>query len=146
MGAELAGESDYAVARAREANQLAEQLVEALDLSLELNGPLREAALELERVEPPAQEEPFQLGDVLLPEVLAELDRVGIPRSYLFEDFGLIETAANPIGEFADALAALEEEDRQYSETLRRQLGEGSLFIQEDEEMPGGGAPVPAGG
>lgn len=50
---------------------------------------------------------------------------------------------ADPIEVFADALSALEEGDRIFSETLRRQLEEGSLFVEEEEEMPGGGTPLP---
>lgn len=145
MGAEMEGEDEHAAARLREAGQLAEQLAQALELSVELNGPLREALFGLERVEPPAQEETVRLGDVLPADALAELERTGIPRDYLFGDTGLIEfggPGSDPIGAFADGLAALEEEDRRYVETLRRQLDEGSLFIEEEDEMPGGGAPV----
>jgi hypothetical protein len=149
MGAEMEGEDEHAAARLREAGQLAGQLAQSLELSLELNGPLREALLELEWVEPPpAQEERVRLGDVLPADALAELERVGIPRDYLFGDTGLIEVGgqgSDPIEAFADGLSALEEGDRVFSETLRRQLQEGSLFVEEEEEMPGGGAPLPAG-
>lgn len=146
MGAEMEGEDEYAAARLREAGQLADQLAQALEFSLELNSPLREALAELERVEPPIQDESVKLGDVLPADALAEIERAGIPRDYLFEDSGRIEVdgrIADPIEAFADALSAIEEGDRIFSETLRRQLEEGSLFVEEEEEMPGGGTPLP---
>lgn len=146
MGAELEGEDEYAVARLREAEELAEQLAQALDLSVELNGPLREALFEPERVEPPTLEESVRLGDVLPADALAEIERTGIERDYLFGVNSMIEvdeSAADPIEAFSDALAALEEGDRTFSETLRRQLDEGSLFIEEAEEMPEEGMPFP---
>jgi hypothetical protein len=98
-------------------------------------------------VEPPAQEERARLGDVLPAAALAELYRAGVPRGYVFGDLGLIEAggpALDPIEAFADALVGLEDGDRLHAETLRRQLDEGSLFVAEDEEMPGGGAPLSA--
>jgi hypothetical protein len=146
MGAEMEGEDEYAAARLQEAEQLAEQLAQALEFSVELNGPLREALFELQRVEPLTLEESVRLGDVLPADALAEIERAGIERDYLFGESGLIEvdeSAADPIDAFSDALAALEEGDSTFSETLRRQLDEGSLFIEEAEEMPGGGMPLP---
>lgn len=147
MGAEMAGEDGYAAIRLREAGQFAEQLAQSLELSAELSGPLREALLGLERVEPPGREEQVRLGDALPAAALVELYRAGIPRGYVFGDRGLIEAGgpgSDPIEAFADALAGLEDGDRLHAETLRRQLEEGSLFVEEEEEMPGGGAPLSA--
>jgi hypothetical protein len=148
MGAERAREGRYAAVRLHEAGQLAEQLVEVFEFAIESNGPLRDAIVELEGFEAPALKEPTHLGDVLPPETLALLDRVGLPRGYVVGDLGLIEAggaaAEYPKEAFVKSLFALEEGDRLYTATLRRQLGEGSLFVGKGEEM-GGGAPLPLG-
>lgn len=43
----------------------------------------------------------------------------------------------------ADDLSTLEEGDHIFSERLRRQMDKASLFVEEEEEMQAGGAPLP---
>jgi hypothetical protein len=148
MGAERAREGRYVAERLQEAGQLAEQLAAAFEFAIESNGPLRDAIVELERFETPALEKSAHLADVLPSATLAMLDRVGIPRGYAFGDLGLIEArgaaAEDPREAFVNSLFALEEGDRLYTTTLRRQLGEGSLFAGKGYEL-GGGTPFPLG-
>jgi hypothetical protein len=149
MGAEEAGELGYADSRLREAGEHAAGLVQRLELAAELNAPLREALSELE-VEPLIWEEPLRLGDLLPAEALAELYHAGIPRRLVFDSRSSVPVVerggslADPVGTFVEMLWQLENGDRVYAEATARQLEEGGFIVEEEEEMPGGGAPLTA--
>ncbi len=150
MGAEMAGEADYAANRLGEASELADELAQLLELCVELNPPLREALLDLEGVEPVVWAESVKLGDVVPESVLAELYRAGIPRPYVFSRRSrarVIEAGGSledPVGTLVGQLHELEEGDRLYAEAIRCQREAGSLFV-DGEGMSAGGPPVPAG-